>query len=615
MKKNLLIIISLLLTISGFAQNPFQYDIKYQRLEFTVNPAVCYIQGAVTTYFTSNNNNFSEIAFSLSENLTVDSIIYHSQNIDFTHNSDTILINFPKHISINILDSLTIHYQGEPEDEWNSFVIDEHNDVPILWTLSEPYGAKSWFPCKQILTDKTDSIDIFVTAPKEYKVAGIGLLMSEKITGELKISHWKHRYPITAYLIAIAVTNYVEYYDYVEINDTLTIPILNYVYPEDLAYSQENSPNIIDVFQFFCDSFMLYPFYEEKYGHAQFGRNGGMEHQTMSFMVNFGHSLMAHELAHQWFGNYITCGTWSDIWLNEAFAVYLEGMTAEQGLADYTWLEWKTNRIAHITSELDGSVFCPDTTERSRIFDSRLTYSKGGMVLHTLRWKLGDKIFFQSIRNYLHDPKLAYNFARTEDLIYHFEQTCQCDLTEFFNDWYYSEGYPIYTINWSQNQEKKITFTIEQTPSHKSVDFFEMKIPIQFIGYEKDTLIIFDNTFSGQKFVCELDFIVNNVIFDPEKWIISSGATINHYFNNNNEFNIKIIPNPLSENIFVYFPVETQINKYLIYNSLGQIIVEKNISEYTQRLQINFSNFQDGIYYIHLQTNNGNYTKKIVKLK
>ena len=616
MKKIIIFLSLLFFSLNIFAQNPFRYDIKYHRLEFDVDPAVYYIKGAITTYFSPRNNNFSEIAFDFSEEMLVDSVIYHSQEISYTHNNDTVLISFPTPISADILDSITVYFQGEPPSEqgFGVFVTDEHDGVPIMWTLSEPYGAKTWWPCKQTLVDKADSIDLFVTAPAEYKVAGIGLLISETIVGELKTTHWKHRHPITAYLVAFAVTNYVEYYDYVEVNDTITVPILNYVYPEDLSYAQANTPNIIDVFQFYCDTFMIYPYFNEKYGHAQFGRGGGMEHQTMSFMGNFSHFLMAHELAHQWFGDYITCGSWEDIWLNEGFATYLEGMTAEQGLAEYSWDSWKSGEIGNITSQPDGSVFCDDTTQVRRIFSGRLSYSKGAMVLHTLRWKLGDEIFFQSLRNYLNDEKLANSFAKTDDLKQHFEETCECDLTDFFDDWYYGEGYPIYTIEWSQNNQNFTNITIEQTQSHISVEYFEMKVPIKFKGYDsQDTLIVFDNTFSGQTYVVELDFIVKNITFDPDKWIITAGTSVNQAFINKNDFAVKIIPNPTMDNFYVYFPMETKIVRYMIYNSKGQKVLENNISNYLQRIQVDISFFENGIYYIYLQTDNGNFTKKIIK--
>ncbi len=611
-----LLICIIILGISNFtySQSPYNYDLKYHRLEWKVDPAINYIEGTITSYFEPLTDNFSNIAFDLSVNLTVDSVIYLSQKILFTHSGDTLLIDLNKNLSKYELDSITIYYQGVPDPTgFGSFVISTHEETPIMWTLSEPYGAKDWWACKQQLNDKVDSTDMFITAPAEYKVAGNGLLISEQVIDNQKITHWKQTYPATAYLIAFALTNYVEYSDYVQVNDTINVQILNYVYPEDLEYAQENTPNIIDVFQFFCDSFMVYPFYKEKYGHAQFNRNGGMEHQTMSFMGNFSHHLMAHELAHQWFGDYITCATWEDIWLNEGFATYLEGLTAELELAEYDWDTWKAERIANIVSEPDGSVFCDDTTSRSRIFSKRLSYYKGAMVLHTLRWQLGDYVFFNSLRSYLNDPKLAYGFATTDDLKYHFEQNCNCDLTNFFDDWYYGEGHPVYMILYSQNANNEVELTIIQEQTHSSVDFFEAKIPIKFVGENNDTLIILDNTFSNQKYNFNLDFKIKNINFDPEQWLITSGTSIKQIFTNENNFDVTLFPNPTTDKINIYFPIQTKINSYNIYNTKGQIILSKKLEIYSQSLEIDVSKLPSSIYLISVTTSNGNIIHKFKK--
>ena len=150
---------------------------------------------------------------------------------------------------------------------------------------------------------------------------------------------------------------------------------------------------------------------------------GGMEHTTMSFMGSWSRGLIAHELAHQWFGNKITCGSWEDIWLNEGFATYLDGLVYENFDGQDVFSQWRKAVVNSVTSSPSGSTFVTDTTSVSRIFNSRLSYRKGAMILHMLRYKIGDDNFFQGVKNYLADPTLAYSYAKTEDLQRHLEAT------------------------------------------------------------------------------------------------------------------------------------------------------------------------------------------------
>ncbi len=498
------------------------YDLKYHRLEWKVTPTKRYIEGDVTSYFVTKQPDFRSIVFELDQALTVTGVTYRGQAVDFEHTPDHLVtISLPVSLPAGQLDSVTVSYQGAPpETGFGSFVQDTHNGIPVLWTLSEPYGARDWWPCKQDLNDKIDSIDVFIQTQDAYQVASNGLLVSERTEGSSTYYHWRHRYPIPAYLIAIAITRYSIYSDFVPVDGGEPIEVLNYVYPESLESARQQTPRIIPIMRLFNELFGLYPFAAEKYGHAQFGFGGGMEHQTMSFMYNFSHLLQAHELAHQWFGNKVTCGSWEDIWLNEGFATYLEGLTYEYGVGNYPWANWLQNRINYITSQPGGSVWVDDTTSVGRIFSGRLSYDKGAMLLHMLRWKLGDEAFFRGVRNYIDDPKLAFGYARTADLQQHLETAGGQDLDEFFADWLYGEGYPSYYIRWNQ-QDGRVSLEVYQQTSHPSVDFFEMPIPIRMVGKEGDSTVVFDHSFSGQAFSVEMPFAVDTLLFDPDHWIIS----------------------------------------------------------------------------------------------
>ena len=459
------------------------YDINYHRLEWAVDPDTTYITGRVTTYFKANSDGFKEMYFDLSDSMKVNQVVYGGNVVTHSRPGNNLLkIELPSPIDAGVMDSITVDYEGKPNSVgFGSFSRDEHNGVPILWTLSEPYGAMEWWPCKQSLDDKIDSIDILVTIPQAYSVASNGLLMDERVVDSNKLFHWKHRYPIPAYLIAISVTNYARFTQHIVLESGDTIDLLSYVYPEDSLEWEESFQSTYESMSYISETFGMYPFHKEKYGHAQYPNNGGMEHQTMSLMGNTSYSLIAHELAHQWFGNKITCGSWLDIWLNEGFATYTTGLVIER-YRPQNWEAWKRSAIDKITESANGSVYVTDTTWVARIFNSRLTYRKGGMLLHMLRWKMGDDDFFQAIRNYLSDPKLSLSYARTDDLIAHLEEQSGLVLDNFFNDWFYGEGHPTYRVE-AKQIGGYLDITVSQSTSNPaSVDFFEMPIPVYFSG-------------------------------------------------------------------------------------------------------------------------------------
>jgi aminopeptidase N len=524
-------------------------------------------------------------------------------------------IDLPGIIPINTLDSITVYYQGMPPNTgFGSFNQSTHNGVPIIWTLSEPFGAKDWWPCKQSLNDKIDSLDIIVTVPQANRVASNGLLLSETSSGSNKIYHWKTRYPIAAYLIAIGVTNYSAYSNYVPLPGGDSLQVLNYVYPETDSLARTQTPDIINVIKFYDSLTITYPFANEKYGHAQFGWGGGMEHQTMTFVVAFNHSLIAHECAHQWFGDHVTCGSWQDIWLNEGFATYFEGLT-EQRFFPSVWLQWKSSAINDITSMPGGSVLCDDTTSVNRIFDGRLSYNKGAYLLRMLNWKLGDSLFFLSLKNYLNDPHLAGSYAHTTDLIAHLEATGNQNLTAFFNQWYYNQGFPSYHLLWGQTGNA-VTLTVSQTQSDPSVSFFEMPIPVRFVGQSKDTTIVFNHTGSGQVFNFNVPFPIVSVQFDPEQWLISRGNTVTgilEYPSINDQ--IIVYPNPANENLNILsLNNANTVESFEITDVLGKIILKSGQYPGIQKVvSIDISQFAKGTYFIKTNLKSGVNYRSFVK--
>ncbi|MBE9489241.1 MAG: T9SS type A sorting domain-containing protein [Bacteroidetes bacterium] len=598
--------------------NTENYDLKYHRLELTVNPNVASISGDITSHFEAKES-MTEITFDLKNNMIVSQVMQRGSSLSFTQNANhELVITLPQTLNQGVLDSLTVSYSGTPiVSGFDSFEQSTHNGDPIIWTLSEPYGAKDWWPCKQDLNDKIDKIDVYITTPQfnpsaeEYFAVSNGLELSQVVNGSDKTTHFKHQFPIPAYLIAFAVTNY-EVYSHTVANNGNPFDIVNYVYPESLVSAQASTGVTVDIMDLFTNLFEEYPFAAEKYGHAQFGWGGGMEHTTVSFMGSFGRNLIAHELAHQWFGDKITCGSWKDIWLNEGFATYLSGLVIEDFDGNSAFTTWKQQRTNNITSQTGGSVYLTDadTTNVSRIFDGRLTYNKGAMVLHMLRKKLGDTNFFQGIKNYLSDVNLAYSYAKTVDFVPIMEAVSGESLTEFFNDWLYNQGYPSYTIEWNQPNVNQVRFIVNQVQSHGSVTFFEAPVPLRIHGTGGEILdVVLDNTSNGQEFFKAVAFAVSSVEFDPEADLISKNNSITLSLNGilpDKKFSI--YPNPASALIYIQKPIDTKIYSFKIFNIIGQLVKSQDY-----RGAINITQLSSGLHFIRFETNQGVIHKSLLK--
>lgn len=586
------------------------YDLKYHKLEWQVNPMVREITGKITSHFIPSSS-VSMIEFDFSSAMVVDSVVYNGVQTTATHLATDILqVDFPSAISAAILDSIIVYYHGVPPTTgFGSFTQSSHAGDSIIWTLSEPYGARDWWPCKQDLIDKIDSIDIIITHPNQYRAVSNGILISENIIGSNKITHWKHKHPIATYLICFAVTNYSVYSTFSPFGLD-TVEIVNYIFPEDSLASIPQTAVVNEQMQLFDTLFGIYPFYDEKYGHAQMGWGGGMEHQTITFVGSFGYELLAHELAHHWFGDAVTCGSWEDIWLNEGFATYLSGLCYEH-LQPIYWMPFKINISAAAASVTNGSVFCTDTTDVNRIFDAELTYFKGAMILHTLRWVIGDSAFYAGIYSYLHDAGISFGFSKFEQFKMHMETASAQDLTWYFNDWYYGEGFPTYTISWGSVGGNNINISIEQTQSDPSVSFYELPVPIRFKNATQDTTVIFDHTFAGQFFSTTLSFAPDSAFFDEEIWILSKNNSVVSVKDISTTNLLNVYPT-ITESVVTIMTNEHESPFTLfVYSMTGELVLSQQLNKGTTT--INLQNLQAGVYSLVAKNGIKINTQKIVK--
>lgn len=604
--------------ILNYTANPAtqNYDLTYCRLELNLDPSQDDISGDVTAYFKAKSD-LSQIVFDLKQNMNVSQVAHHGNSLSFSHIDDNLVIDLPQIQAQGITDSLTISYSGTPESGgFGYFEQAQHNGRDIVWTLSEPYGAEYWWPTKQDLNDKIDSIDVFITFPEynaqnEENVAVTnGKEISQQVDGNLKTTHFHHSYPIPAYLIGVAVTNYNIHTDMVN-NNGSPFPVINYLYPETESYVLPQTATTPDIIEFYNEKFGEYPYADEKYGHAQFGWGGGMEHTTVSFMGGFSQELIAHELGHQWFGDKVTCASWQDVWLNEGFANFMYALVREEFNSENSYKSWRESTVNSITSSSGGSVYVPaeDTLNVSRVFSSRLSYDKGGMVLHMLRRKLGDEDFFQACRNYLENPNFSYGYADTEDLKTEFENESGLDLDEFFNDWIYGEGYPSYHIDWFQDNNQKIHLVLSQTQSKPTVtDFFEGTVPIHIVGPNNQSLDVeLDQTENEQHFIIDCNFTANQIKIDPETEVISKNNSSTLSIDSYQIKKIKMYPNPAESTVYFDLPEGLEIDQVKIYNTLGKLVKET-----TFKNQILIIDLSEGLYFVELNSGEKKYVKSLI---
>ena len=597
--------------------NTLNYDLRYQRLELQLDPAQQYVSGTVTSHFIPNQN-MASIYFDLSNTLTVSEVKYHGSNLPFTQlSTKEVKIDFPAGIPAATLDSLSIRYSGAPDtggSAGDAFTISTQSGVPALYTLSEPYGAQEWFPTKQSLNDKIEKVDLMINTPSQYNVASNGKLFSETVLpGNRKLTFWQTNYPIPAYLIALGITNYTKF------NDTMgnpPFPFVNYLYPSTTSNStiMSNIEWTKTVMNTFEQYFGPYPYRNEKYGHMQFGWGGGMEHATMSSMGSWGRGIIAHELAHQWFGDKVTCGAWNDIWLNEGFATFGEHLANEKLLmTNSQFMSYLSSEMNYITSSAGGSVYVSDTNlgNTGAIFSGRLSYSKGGYVVRMIKWILGDDAFYLALKDYHARPQLAYGYAKTEDLKNSLLESTGKDFTEFFNDWIYGQGHPTYQIRWNQTADQMLRFKVSQTTSHSSVNFFEMPLPIKVNGTGGQVAyLVLNHTTKNQNFAEQVNFPVVSIQFNYENQILQRNSTVTKdttilSVNDGAKEEMKIYPNPVKDRLSV-----SGINKdqpYEILSIDGKLI---KAGKYSSTKTIEVQALPKGVYFLKVSNQNLKFIKE-----
>ena len=495
-------------------------DVTYYKLDVAIDNSSHNISGVITISAKSLNNGLKTIFIDLQNSLTVNTVTHNGKNVTFTHENNKINITLYK--SYNVGDEFTIYidYSGTPGNSgFGSFEFSSHNGIPLIWSLSEPYGASDWWPCKDTPADKADSADIWITVDKSLVPVSNGTLEEIVDNGTTHTYKWHSKYPIAQYLISLAITNY-ELYTNKFITGEDTMMVNHYNFPERLTDSRKvNLDRTVDMLKVFTELYGPYPFLEEKYGHAEFGWGGGMEHQTCTSMGSFGSSIIAHELAHQWFGDKITCKDWHHIWLNEGFATYSESAYSESVGGFSAYQNSMAAEMASAKSAI-GSIWVQDISSVGQIFNSSRTYAKGAVVLHMLRGIVGTETFYNIMRAYAADTTVAYGVAVTEDFQRVAEKVSGINLEKFFRGWIYGENYPNYSFGYTIDtlaSGYEVNLTIDQV---QTTNLFWMPIQIEIKSKSKDFNYTVWDSLQTQTFKLSVDEYPSEILLDPANWIL-----------------------------------------------------------------------------------------------
>ena len=564
---------------TGFSGTGSNYDVKYHKVFWRINPdsTVKYIRGFVQTNFETIQSNVSTISFDINAVLTIDSVRFRNARLaagNISRSGNTVTITLGVTLANKVLDSIWVYYRGTPPAvsgaaEGYQVRTDPTSSQKYIYSLSESYEDRDWWPCKADMQDKIDSMDIIVSVPwtgaDTFWVASNGKLVDSTISGNSRIFTYENRYPMASYLVSVAVARFNRYY-YPKVNVSGTnVPVVFYLHRGKSAANYNTILTAMSrqsqVLTEFSNKFGAYPFREEKHGFYEgLGGAGGMEHQTFSAISGgstaggtgslASATTLAHELMHQWFGDKTTFATWADLWLAEGFARYGEALAGE--LVPATGINPNTEMSAAKTSARSIST----TPTRLASFGTSNTiwsnnniaavYDRGCMVVSMLRALSGDAKFFQACTNYL-DSTIGsgYKSANTDSLKNNFNRVLNYDLTPFFNDFVIGVGHPNTVINWNSYAPNKLAISVgSQTRTASSTaSYFHNVIILRVqgaLGGQDTTIVIYDidgnnlayagNGISasvpGNQLIYHLSFTPTTVTFDPFSRTMSAGSTV-----------------------------------------------------------------------------------------
>lgn len=515
------------------------YDVLHYELQLTLDPDEELLHGTLTLTVQVLADSLDILVLDLGQDMQVSSARQLSPNfggcVPF-HPDDTLELHCdiaPQHMQTA---TFRITFLGSPQpDGLFGFQFQETEaGAPVIATVSQPWSARSWWPCKDTPGDRA-TVTTTLIVPQDMMAVGVGNLIATQPTGQDQMAYtWSTAYPISTYLVSVAAADYDNFGQFYE-GPAGQIQLDHYTFPELTANAQVDFAPLPAMLDWMGDLFGPYPFAGEKYGHTTCIWDAAMEHPTAitygDYLVtgdNFYDTIVLHELSHMWFGNMITPEDWTQIWLNEGFATYCEALWEEHTggpaalqtfMSEHTWGVGylQDPLIRNAENSWPGYYFLP------------IVYHKGGWVLHMLRREMGDDNFFQALQSYVQDPALQWGTATTDDFVAHCETAFGAPLDWFFDQWLRGTVYPVYQLAY-QREEGQLRVRLRQV---QDGDPFLGQAPMQthvdLAIHQPDgtTVVTLWNDQRDQEYVIPVDGQVSWVQMDPDQWLLNEVTNVN----------------------------------------------------------------------------------------
>jgi aminopeptidase N len=511
-------------TVAG-TPSQVDFDVTHYLVDVDFDESALSITGRVVMTATSLVDGLTTIELDLLDNMAVASVASGFTALAHTHANDLLEITLAESFDSGESFSVTVAYSGTPlSTGFGSFGWNKYSGSPqgeAVWSLSEPFGARNWWPCKDRPDDKA-IVEAWWTVRSDWTATGNGVLLAvDDLPGDRKRYRWLATHPLTTYLVSVAATDYANFSDSYTPIAGGSMPVDYYVYPEDLDDAQASFSETVPMLEFFADTFGEYPFVEDKYGMSEFPFFGAMEHSTNS---SYGYVLIngsnnydfvnAHEIAHQWWGDSVSPETWADIWLNEGFASYSEALWFEHvgGSAGYH------DHMANLyRDQFLGPLYDPP------VLFGVTVYNKGAWVMHMLRRVMGDTAFFQSLRQWYSSREDGT--GNTAQFQANQESFHGGPLDWYFDPWVYGSGMPAYELGYTTADVGGGVFrnyvTIRQLQSVGGL--YEMPIELEFVtGAGSEGFTVWNAAQLEQHFVLDTAAAPSQLKFDDEAWVLKS---------------------------------------------------------------------------------------------